>query len=126
MRTPRGGADVDDSEGDEDDDDEDDFVDDDDDMAFEEDGVNEADFEGSDTVKGRAIKAWSALEAGQVAVVAASGTTPPMTQVYVGASLFLTVGAWMLNGNVWPGFEGRHDPKSTFSPGGSTSNGSRH
>lgn len=66
------------------------------------DEIEEADFEG-DTLKGRAVKAWSAITASAVELHhTASGSTPPMTQAYVGASLALTIGAWTLNGNVWP------------------------
>ena len=54
----------------------------------EEDGaVSDADFEG-DSLKARARKAWAA--------------TPPVTQVYVGSSLALTLGSFFLAGNQWP------------------------
>jgi len=97
--TLRGGADDEDEEDEEDEDDDDDEEEDeeddeeeeedeeDDEDVIEDDGVAEADFEG-DSLKARAVKAWS--------------TTPPMTQAYVGASLALTLGARLLNGNVWP------------------------
>ena len=51
--------------------------------------VSDADFEG-DSLKARAKKAWAA--------------TPPVTQVYVGSSLALTVGSFLLAGNQWPQF----------------------
>ena len=54
----------------------------------EDDGaVSDADFEG-DSLKARAKKAWAA--------------TPPVTQVYVGSSLALTLGSFFLAGNQWP------------------------
>ena len=69
-----------------DDDDEDDdahlFDDEEDDGA-----VSDADFEG-DSLKARAKQAWAA--------------TPPVTQVYVGSSLALTLGSFFLAGNQWP------------------------
>ena len=49
--------------------------------------VSDADFEG-DSLKARARKAWAA--------------TPPVTQVYVGSSLALTLGSFFLAGNQWP------------------------
>jgi len=58
------------------------FDDDDDEEA-----VSDADFEG-DSLKARARKAWAA--------------TPPVTQVYVGSSLALTLGSFFLAGNQWP------------------------
>jgi hypothetical protein len=87
LRRRGGGEDED--EDDEEDDDEEDEEDDahlfDDD---EEDGaVSDADFEG-DSLKARARKAWAA--------------TPPVTQVYVGSSLALTLGSFFLAGNQWP------------------------
>ena len=84
----RGGADEDedDEEDEEDEEDEDDdahlFEDDEEDGA-----VSDADFEG-DSLKARARKAWAA--------------TPPVTQVYVGSSLALTLGSFFLAGNQWP------------------------
>ena len=86
----RGGADEDDE--DEDDDEEDDEEDEDDDAQYfdddmDEGAVSDADFEG-DSLKARAKKAWAA--------------TPPVTQVYVGSSLALTVGSFLLAGNQWP------------------------
>ena len=86
----RGGGDEDDD--DEDEDDEDDEEDEDDDAHLfddeEDDGaVSDADFEG-DSLKARAKKAWAA--------------TPPVTQVYVGSSLALTLGSFFLAGNQWP------------------------
>ena len=85
----RGGADEDDED---DDDDEEDEEDEDDDAHLfddeEDDGaVSDADFEG-DSLKARAKKAWAA--------------TPPVTQVYVGSSLVLTLGSFFLAGNQWP------------------------
>ena len=88
----RGGADDDDDDDDEEEDEEDEEEDEDDDAHLfeddEEDGaVSDADFEG-DSLKARARKAWAA--------------TPPVTQVYVGSSLALTVGSFLLAGNQWP------------------------
>ena len=84
----RGGGDDEDDEDDEEEDEEDE---DDDAHLFdddEEDGaVSDADFEG-DSLKARAKKAWAA--------------TPPVTQVYVGSSLALTLGSFLLAGNQWP------------------------
>ena len=86
----RGGGE-DDDDDDEEDEDEDEDEEDDDAHLFdddEEDGaVSDADFEG-DSLKARAKKAWAA--------------TPPVTQVYVGSSLALTVGSFFLAGNQWP------------------------
>ena len=86
----RGGGD-DDDDDEEDDEDEDQEDEDDDAQLFdddEEDGsVSDADFEG-DSLKARARKAWAA--------------TPPVTQVYVGSSLALTLGSFLLAGNQWP------------------------
>merc|ERR1739841_498479 len=77
-----GGADDDDDEEDEDEDEEDE---DDDAHLFDDDedegAVSDADFEG-DSLKARARKAWAA--------------TPPVTQVYVGSSLALTLGSFFL------------------------------
>ena len=85
----RGGADDDDDDDDEDEDEEED--EDDDAHLFEDDedegAVSDADFEG-DSLKARARKAWAA--------------TPPVTQVYVGSSLALTLGSFFLAGNQWP------------------------
>ncbi len=84
----RGGGedDDDDEEEEEEEEDEDDdahlFEDED-----EEGAVSDADFEG-DSLKARAKKAWAA--------------TPPVTQVYVGSSLALTLGSFFLAGNQWP------------------------
>ena len=88
----RGGADDDDDDEDEDEDEEEDEEDEEDDDAhlFEDDdeeAVSDADFEG-DSLKARAKKAWAA--------------TPPVTQVYVGSSLALTLGSFLLAGNQWP------------------------
>ena len=84
----RGGADEDE---DEDDDEEDEDDEDDDAHLFddedEEGAISDADFEG-DSLKARAKKAWAA--------------TPPVTQVYVGSSLALTLGSFFLAGNQWP------------------------
>ena len=85
----RGGGD-DEEEDDEDDEDEDEEEEDDDAHLFDDDdeeAVSDADFEG-DSLKARAKKAWAA--------------TPPVTQVYVGSSLALTVGSFLLAGNQWP------------------------
>ena len=87
LRRRGGGEDDDDDEDDEDEEeDEDDdahlFEDDEEDEA-----VSDADFEG-DSLKARAKKAWAA--------------TPPVTQVYVGSSLALTLGSFLLAGNQWP------------------------
>ena len=86
----RGGADEDDDE-DEDEDEEEEEDEDDDAHLFEDDddeeAVSDADFEG-DSLKARARKAWAA--------------TPPVTQVYVGSSLALTLGSFLLAGNQWP------------------------
>ena len=79
--------DDDDEEEDEDEEEEDE---DDDAHLFDDDdeeAVSDADFEG-DSLKARAKKAWAA--------------TPPVTQVYVGSSLALTVGSFLLAGNQWP------------------------
>ena len=85
----RGGADDDDDDDEEEEEDEED--EDDDAHLFddeEDDGaVSDADFEG-DSLKARAKKAWAA--------------TPPVTQVYVGSSLALTLGSFFLAGNQWP------------------------
>ena len=86
----RGGGDDDDE--DEDDEEEDEEEDEDDDAHLfededEEGAVSDADFEG-DSLKARAKKAWAA--------------TPPVTQVYVGSSLALTLGSFLLAGNQWP------------------------
>ncbi|KAJ1446416.1 Der1-like family-domain-containing protein [Pelagophyceae sp. CCMP2097] len=74
--------------GADDDDDDDDAVDDD---VFDEDAednaVSDADFE-EETLKGKVLKAWHG--------------TPPMTQVYVGASLALTIGSAVLHNNKYP------------------------
>ena len=83
----RGGGDDDEEDDDEEEDEEEDddahlFDDDEDDGA-----VSDADFEG-DSLKARAKKAWAA--------------TPPVTQVYVGSSLALTLGSFFLAGNQWP------------------------
>ena len=80
----RGGGD-----DDEDDDEEEEDEEDDDAHLFDDDeeAVSDADFEG-DSLKARARKAWAA--------------TPPVTQVYVGSSLALTVGSFLLAGNQWP------------------------
>ena len=84
----RGGGD---DEDDEDDDDEEEEEDEDDDAHLfdddDEEAVSDADFEG-DSLKARARKAWAA--------------TPPVTQVYVGSSLALTLGSFLLAGNQWP------------------------
>ena len=75
----RGGGEDDDEEDDEEED-EDEEDEDDDAHLFDDDdeeAVSDADFEG-DSLKARARKAWAA--------------TPPVTQVYVGSSLALTVG----------------------------------
>ena len=81
-----GSANDEEEEDDEEEDDEDDdahlFDDEDDEEA-----VSDADFEG-DSLKARARKAWAA--------------TPPVTQVYVGSSLALTLGSFFLAGNQWP------------------------
>ena len=85
----RGGGDDDEEDDDEEEDEEED--EDDDAHLFddeEDDGaVSDADFEG-DSLKARAKKAWAA--------------TPPVTQVYVGSSLALTLGSFFLAGNQWP------------------------
>ena len=85
----RGGGDDDEEDDDEEEDEEEDedddahlFDDEDDEGA-----VSDADFEG-DSLKARARKAWAA--------------TPPVTQVYVGSSLALTLGSFFLAGNQWP------------------------
>ena len=87
----RGGADEDDEDEDDDDDEEEEEEEDDDAHLFddedEEGAVSDADFEG-DSLKARARKAWAA--------------TPPVTQVYVGSSLALTLGSFFLAGNQWP------------------------
>ena len=86
----RGGGD-DDEEEEDDDEEEDEEVEDDDAHLFDDDedegAVSDADFEG-DSLKARARKAWAA--------------TPPVTQVYVGSSLALTLGSFFLAGNQWP------------------------
>ena len=87
MRRRGGGEDDDDEEEDEDEEEEDE---DDDAHLFDDDdeeAVSDADFEG-DSLKARAKKAWAA--------------TPPVTQVYVGSSLALTLGSFLLAGNQWP------------------------
>ena len=88
LRRRGGGDDDDEDEEDEEKDEEDE---DDDAHLFEDDeedgAVSDADFEG-DSLKARARKAWAA--------------TPPVTQVYVGSSLALTVGSFLLAGNQWP------------------------
>ena len=84
----RGGGDDDDEDDEEEDEDEED--EDDDAHLFDDDdeeAVSDADFEG-DSLKARARKAWAA--------------TPPVTQVYVGSSLALTLGSFLLAGNQWP------------------------
>ena len=85
----RGGGDDDEEDDDEEEDEEED--EDDDAHLFddedEEGAVSDADFEG-DSLKARAKKAWAA--------------TPPVTQVYVGSSLALTLGSFFLAGNQWP------------------------
>ena len=87
----RGGGDDDDEDDDEDEEDEDEEEDEDDDAHLfddeDEEAVSDADFEG-DSLKARARKAWAA--------------TPPVTQVYVGSSLALTLGSFLLAGNQWP------------------------
>ena len=86
----RGGGDDDDEDDDEDEDEEEDEEDDDAHLFDDEDdegAVSDADFEG-DSLKARAKKAWAA--------------TPPVTQVYVGSSLALTLGSFFLAGNQWP------------------------
>ena len=84
----RGGADDDDDDEEEEEEEEDE---DDDAHLFEDEdeegAVSDADFEG-DSLKARAKKAWAA--------------TPPVTQVYVGSSLALTLGSFFLAGNQWP------------------------
>ena len=86
----RGGGD-DEEEDDEDDEEEEEEDEDDDAQYFDDDmdegAVSDADFEG-DSLKARARKAWLA--------------TPPVTQVYVGSSLALTLGSFLLAGNQWP------------------------
>ena len=86
----RGGGD-DEEEDDEDDEEEEEEDEDDDAQYFDDDmddgAVSDADFEG-DSLKARAKKAWAA--------------TPPVTQVYVGSSLALTLGSFFLAGNQWP------------------------
>ena len=84
MLRRRGGA----SEEEEDEEDEDEDDEDDAHLFEDEDEkVSDADFEG-DTLKARIAKSWAA--------------TPPVTQVYVGSSLALTVGSFLLAGNQWP------------------------
>ena len=86
----RGGADDDDDDEDEDEEEDEEDEEDDDAHLFEDDdeeAVSDADFEG-DSLKARAKKAWAA--------------TPPVTQVYVGSSLALTLGSFLLAGNQWP------------------------
>ena len=88
----RGGGDDDDEDDDEDEDEEEDEEDEDEDAHLfddedDEGAVSDADFEG-DSLKARARKAWAA--------------TPPVTQVYVGSSLALTLGSFFLAGNQWP------------------------
>ena len=93
LRRRGGGEDDDEDDDDEDDeDDEEEEYDEDDDAQYfdddmDEGAVSDADFEG-DSLKARAKKAWAA--------------TPPVTQVYVGSSLALTVGSFLLAGNQWP------------------------
>ena len=86
----RGGGDE-EEEDDEDDEEEEEEDEDDDAQYFDDDmdegAVSDADFEG-DSLKARAKKAWAA--------------TPPVTQVYVGSSLALTLGSFLLAGNQWP------------------------
>ena len=86
----RGGGDDEEDDEDEDDDEEEEEEDDDAHLFDDEDeegAVSDADFEG-DSLKARAKKAWAA--------------TPPVTQVYVGSSLALTLGSFFLAGNQWP------------------------
>ena len=87
----RGGADDDDDDDEEEEDEEEEDDEDDDAHLFDdeddEEAVSDADFEG-DSLKARARKAWAA--------------TPPVTQVYVGSSLALTLGSFFLAGNQWP------------------------
>ena len=87
----RGGGDDDDDDDDEEEEDEEEDEEDDDAHLFddedEEGAISDADFEG-DSLKARAKKAWAA--------------TPPVTQVYVGSSLALTLGSFFLAGNQWP------------------------
>ena len=86
----RGGGDDEDEDDEEDEEDEEEDEDDDAhlfDDDDEEGAVSDADFEG-DSLKARARKAWAA--------------TPPVTQVYVGSSLALTLGSFLLAGNQWP------------------------
>ena len=87
----RGGGDDDDEDDEEEEDEEEDEDEDDDAHLFDDDmdegAVSDADFEG-DSLKARAKKAWAA--------------TPPVTQVYVGSSLALTLGSFLLAGNQWP------------------------
>ena len=86
----RGGGDDDDDDEDEDEEEEEEDEDDDAhlfDDDEDEGAVSDADFEG-DSLKARAKKAWAA--------------TPPVTQVYVGSSLALTLGSFFLAGNQWP------------------------
>ena len=86
----RGGADDDDDDEEEDEEEEEEDEDDDAHLFEDEDeegAVSDADFEG-DSLKARAKKAWAA--------------TPPVTQVYVGSSLALTLGSFLLAGNQWP------------------------
>ena len=87
----RGGGDDEDDEDDDEDEEEEEEDEDDDAQYFDDDmdegAVSDADFEG-DSLKARARKAWAA--------------TPPVTQVYVGSSLALTLGSFLLAGNQWP------------------------
>ena len=86
----RGGADDDDDDEEEEEEEEEEDEDDDAHLFDDEDeegAVSDADFEG-DSLKARAKKAWAA--------------TPPVTQVYVGSSLALTLGSFFLAGNQWP------------------------
>ena len=87
LRRRGGGEDDDDEEEEDEEEDEDDDAHLFDDDMDDEGAVSDADFEG-DSLKARARKAWAA--------------TPPVTQVYVGSSLALTVGSFLLAGNQWP------------------------
>ena len=83
----RGGGEDDDEDDDEDDEEEEEEEDDAHLFDDDDEAVSDADFEG-DSLKARARKAWAA--------------TPPVTQVYVGSSLALTLGSFFLAGNQWP------------------------
>ena len=91
VRRRGGSLEEDDDEDESDDEDEDDFEDDDDEIdesVFDEDvEISDADFDG-DTFKSRTLKSWA--------------ETPPMTQAYVGASLALTCGSFLVFNNQWP------------------------